>query len=40
MRALTALLFFSLGVSLFAQVTKQEREGIVNFSWADRKSVV
>ena len=35
MRALTALLVFSLGVSTFAQVTKQERAGIVNFSKVD-----
>lgn len=35
MRALTALLVFSLGVSAFAQVTKQERAGIVNFSKVD-----
>lgn len=35
MRPLTALLVFSLGVSAFAQVTKQERAGIVNFSKVD-----
>ena len=35
MRALTALLVFSLGVTTFAQVTKQERAGIVNFSKVD-----
>lgn len=35
MRALTALLVCSLGVSAFAQVTKQERTGIVNFSKVD-----
>jgi uncharacterized protein (TIGR01244 family) len=35
MRAITALLVFSLGVTAFAQVTKQERTGIVNFSKVD-----
>jgi uncharacterized protein (TIGR01244 family) len=35
MRALTTLLVFSLGVSLTAQITKQERAGIVNFSKVD-----
>ena len=35
MRALIALLVLSFGVSVFAQVTKQERAGIVNFSKVD-----
>ena len=35
MRALTAVLVLSLGVSTSAQVTKQERAGIVNFSRVD-----
>ena len=35
MRALTTLLVLSLGVTAVAQVTKQERAGIVNFSKVD-----
>ena len=35
MRALSALLVCSLAVPAFAQVTKQERAGIVNFSKVD-----
>jgi uncharacterized protein (TIGR01244 family) len=35
MRLLSSLLFLSLAVPAFAQVTKQERPGIVNFSKVD-----
>jgi uncharacterized protein (TIGR01244 family) len=35
MRALTSVLILALGVVTFAQVTKQERAGIVNFSKVD-----
>ena len=35
MRALTTLLVLTATVSVFAQVTKQERAGIVNFSKVD-----
>ena len=35
MRFLTTVLTLTLGVSAFAQVTKQERAGIVNFSKVD-----
>ena len=35
MRFLSSLLFLSLAVPAFAQVTKQERAGIVNFSKVD-----
>ena len=35
MRFLTTVLALTLGVSAFAQVTKQERAGIVNFSKVD-----
>jgi uncharacterized protein (TIGR01244 family) len=35
MRALTAVLIVTFGVGAYAQVTKQERAGIVNFSKVD-----
>ena len=35
MRALTAVLILAFGVAVYAQVTKQERAGIVNFSKVD-----